>query len=148
MTRVLVAALLLSGCYGTPVSIRMDVPAGATALIKKGVYTPAVAFATPFVGRFESGNLNVAGGFPIEFKLEPRAAAKYGADHEVTIYARLNVAKPTEFTRTQTLRLAPSEERIRALIRGEVSEISAFVADPSEEGQPRLCTVVMRMTPF
>jgi hypothetical protein len=135
------------GCGADFQAVRMDVPQGAKVQIPAGVGTPAVAFETPFQGRFDIGSLKVAGGIPMVFSLDAPAASRYGSDHPIEIYARLSVGAPTDFARTQTLRLAPSESRLRALVRGEVSEIEAFVSDPNA-GNRKLCVVTMRMTRF
>jgi hypothetical protein len=42
------------------------------------------------------------------------------------------VSKPTDASRGVTLRVTPTPERMSMLLRGEVSEISAFVADPAK----------------
>jgi len=137
---------LAAGCGSRYQSVRMDIPVGARVHIDPGYSTPAVDFTTPFVGQFEIGSLAVGGGIPMRFSLDAATAQRYGADHPVEIYARLSVGKPTEFARTQTLRIVPKEDRVRALIRGEISEYSTYVEDPSV--QRRLCELTMRMSPF
>lgn len=150
MTRTLFAifAFVLAGCSGQLVTLRMDVPVGARVVIPRGYGTPEVDFATPFVGQFESGSMTLAGGYPMVFKLDAAAAKGYGGDHAVDIFARLNVNNPTDFSKTQTIRIAVSDERLRALLRGEVSEISAYVEDPNEAKHPKLAIITMRLARF
>jgi hypothetical protein len=145
-TILLLTAIAVAGCGAEFQSVRMDVPMGAQVHINEGVDSPAIDFVTPFVGRFEIGSLATGGGIPLVFKLDEGAAHRYGGNGAIQIYGRLSIGKPTEFARTQTLRLAPSEDRISALVRGEVSEISAFVTDPN--ANRTLCIITMRMTPF
>jgi hypothetical protein len=142
------AALLLAlaACKPQFQMVRMDIPVGAQVHIDAGFGTPTVDFATPFVGRFEIGSLVEGGGIPMVFSLDDNAAKRYGGEHAVKIYARLSIGDQTDFSRTQTLRLAPEEDRLRALVRGEISEYSTFVSDPS--ANQRLCQVTLRMAPF
>jgi hypothetical protein len=141
------ATVAAAGCGGEFQSVRMDIPVGAKVTINAGVYTPKLSFVTPFVGRFEIGSLDPMGGIPIEFSLAGDAARRYGSERPITIYGRLSVGNPTDFARTQTLRLAPSEDRIKSLVQGAVSEIEAFVVDPNEDNR-RLAVITMRMAPF
>ncbi len=144
----LLSVFLFTGCIGTLVSIRMDVPRGAAVTLAAGVGTEALSLTTPFVGQFESGSLAREGGYPLVFDLDAASAAAYGSDRPVRVFSRLSITNPTRFARNQTLRIAPSETSLRALIRGEVSEISSFVADPNELDSPHLAEIVMRMAEF
>ena len=145
---VVVAALAsLAGCSPSYQAVRMDVPAGAIVRIEPGVHTPAVLFKTPFVGRFEIGSLDVRGGIPLVFELDEESAKRYGANRAIKICARLAVGKPTAFAQTQTLQLAPSEDSLSTLVQGQVTEISAFVADPNENNK-QLVRITMRRAPF
>ena len=146
-TALFVAVALAAGCSPDFQSVRMDIPVGATVRIPEGVHTLEKRFRTPFVGRFEIGSTDPLGGFPLDFYLEGEAARRYGADRAIHIYARLSVGKPTSFSKSQTLRLAPSEDKIRALVEGSLSEIEAFVVDPNADDR-RLAVVTMRMAPF
>lgn len=151
MTRlsIFVGALIaVAGCSGKLVSIRMDVPVGARVHMDAGYGTPARDFVTPFVGQFESGGSSIAAGYPLVFALDAEAARVYGIDHPVNIFARLNVLNPTDFSRTQVIRIAPSDEKMRALLHGEVSEIGFHVNDPNEGGHPVLANITMRMARF
>jgi hypothetical protein len=149
MKRILVViALATLGCSGRLVHVRMDVPVGARVNIPRGFQTPEINLATPLVAVFESGSMAIAGGYPLVFKLDADAAKTYGADHPVDIYARLNVNNPTDFSRTQTIRIPMSDEKLKALIRGEVSEISAYVEDPNEANRPKLAVITMRLARF
>jgi len=139
----MLAALSLAACVGELQSVRMDAPVGAVAHIAAA--TP-VTVATPFIGQFETGTLDTSGGLRVEFTLDAMAAARIGASQPITIYGRLWVGKQTELSATQTLRLGPSEASLRSLVRGEVSEITAFVSDPNEA--VRLAQITMRMQPF
>ena len=149
MTRIaLVFTLALSACTGYQVHVRMDVPVGARITIPRGFQTPEINLATPVVAIFESGSMAIAGGYPLKLTLDADAAKNYGADHPVDIYGRLNVNKPTDFSRTQTIRIPMSDEKLRALLRGEVSEISAYVEDPNEPSRPKLAVITMRLARF
>jgi hypothetical protein len=146
LTTLLLA--LLPGCSGALVSIRVDAPKDATVTLAAGVGTPKRVFTAPFVGEFEPGGRKVEDGFPLVFDLDAAAAAAYGADHPVRIYSRLSIGRPTALTIGQKLRITPSEERLRALIRGEVTEISAHAEDPTGQVPRPLATLVMRMVAF
>ena len=142
------ALLLATGCNHRLVRVRMDVPAGSRVTFNAGAGTPEVITRTPFVGQFESGSLEAEQGWRMIFELDDASAQRLGGRGATRIFARMTVGKPTAFGATQTLRLAPSEDSLRALVSGGVSEISAYVSDPNELGNPHLTQIVMRMAPF
>jgi hypothetical protein len=140
--RLLVTAVAWSGCTATLQDVRVDAPLNAVVHIDSA----GVATRVPFQGKFETAGIDVP-GIPLTFDLDEANARRIGGDRAVRIYGRLALGAPTELSKTQTLRLAPSENSLRSLLRGEVSEVSAFVTDPNENNV-QLARLVLRMAPF
>lgn len=144
---VIACSAAIAACGPSYQAIRMDVPAGAIVRIPAGSETEELSFSTPFTGQFQIGSLAVDAGIPVVFELDQVAAAQLGGSQPISIYARLSVGEQTDFSQTQTLRLGPSEDSLRSLVRGDVSEITAFVTDP-DAGNQRLAIITMRLAPF
>jgi hypothetical protein len=145
---VVAAGLVLAGCSGNLVHVRLESPVGAQVIVPQGFRTPELTLTTPMTITMESGSMALSGGYPLIFRLDENAARSYGAGHAIDIYARLNLNKPTEWARTQTMRIPISDEKVRALIRGEVGEISAYVEDPNEVTGQQLAVITMRLARF
>jgi hypothetical protein len=119
------AALSLStGCVVPHlVAVRIDEPAGAHVTIPRGVKTPKVEINTPLVGRFEPTHGFI--GHSLWFDLDEAAAAHYGGTRATRLYGRLLVKGRTWKTFGEVLNIAPTHEHMRALLRGELTEIYA-----------------------
>jgi hypothetical protein len=137
----------LTGCAHDFVQLEVDEPAGAHATIEQGFATPEIDTTAPFVGSFETVSLSDADAWHVKFDLDAKAAARIGAGAPTTIYGLLVVGPPTALAKTQTLVLRMPEEKLRALVRGERSEIEVFVEDPNEDAR-ELARLVLRMRPI
>jgi hypothetical protein len=149
MRRALVGlGLVLAGCSGKLVHVRLESPVGAQVIVPRGFGTPELTLTTPMTITMETGSMTPSAGYPLIFRLDENAAHSYGASHAIDLYARLNLGSPTEYARTQTLRLAISDEKVRALIRGEIGEITATVEDPNQVTGLELAVITLRLARF
>jgi hypothetical protein len=149
MRPIIVAiALVLGGCSARLVHVRLESPVGAQVIVPRGFGTPELTLTTPLTIKMETGSMALSAGYPLIFRLDESAARSYGASHAIDIYARLNLHTPTEWARTQTMRIPISDEKVRALIRGEVGEISAYVEDPNQVMGLQLAVITLRLARF
>jgi hypothetical protein len=148
LTRALLPAalaLVFGGCTPPVVPINVDAYAGAEVVIEAGIDTPEVKAKAPFVGSFEGTSLGARAPYRLTFDLDAATARALGGSGPMKVHGLLWVNKPTSASRNVTLHLQPTDERLRALVRGEASEISAFVEDPAEG--KRLALLVLRPGP-
>jgi hypothetical protein len=146
---VIPAALALglaSGCSRPLVPVRIEAYVGANVQILAGVGTPQVDATVPVSGNFEGTSLGRRAGYHLVFLLDEKTARTFGAERPLTLHGVLWVNKPTEASKGVTLRLRPTDERLRGLAMGKLSEISAYVADPSSGEQ--LALLVLRAESF
>jgi hypothetical protein len=144
----LLTTLWLLGCSGKLVHVRLESPAGAQVIVPRGFGTPELMLTMPLTMAMETGSMALSAGYPLIIRLDENMARSYGANHALDIYARLNLNNPTDYARTQTLRLPISDEKLRALVRGEVEEISAYVEDPNQVMGLQLALITLRLTRF
>jgi hypothetical protein len=160
MKRLALVCLTLVGCAHAPqlVNVRLDEPR-AQVTIPPGLFTPEVKTETPFVGRFEVTGLAPFGGHPLIFDIDDETARRFGGERATRIYGRLSVAHPHWPGPNQALDVTPSPDDLRALLSGQVEQITAWVvADKdSDHDHPGCCkktnhrrvaALTLRTTPF
>jgi hypothetical protein len=137
---------LAAGCARPIVPVVIDAYPGANVQILAGVHTSQVDVKAPLSANFEGTSLGRRAGYHLLFRLDERTARAFGAARPITIHGELWVNKPTDASKGVTLRVRPTDERLRGLASGKLSEISAYVSDPSTGEQ--LALLVLRMEPF
>lgn len=145
---VLVGLVCLFSACAKPFLLRLDSPAGAKLIVRAGPFTPKRELPIPFTARFEPmGNL-----VPYSVIIEiPATLSKRcgGRGKPIQLFGRLYIYPATELTTGRTVALLLPVSRVRALVTGDLGEISHFVSDPnSARGESYLARLVLRTSSF
>jgi hypothetical protein len=140
------ALLLLGGCSHSTFRLRIDEPRGAEMIVEGGAFHDDTRLPVPFVAELTPMNGNAA--YPVRFVIPAAESPRFGGRGEVVLYGRLYIYGATELARAQTVRLPVEQDRIRALVTGEVAELTRYVYDPNTASEQRLALLVLRARTF
>ncbi len=130
------------GCTSHTFRLHVDQPAGAELRVDPGPFSGERVLPIPFRATFTPMNGRAA--YYVRLVLPAEVAADYGGRGEVTLYGELYVYGATRLARSSQVRLPIEPDRLAALIRGELAEISSWVYDPNVRDERYLARIVLR----
>ena len=136
-----------AACAPTYVTVQVDAPVPAHVIIEEGAVTPSFETDTPFRGNFEAVSTRTRDGIRLLFELDQATARRYGAEDKVTLYGRLAVGQPTSLPREE-LHVAIPEDKLRALLRGELEQVWTFVIDHRVTPPKEVARLVLQLEEF